>query len=100
MAPSIVDEDPAHHLRGDREKVRAIVPLNISLVDQTNECFVDKSRSLESVTSTLAVHVVMGQPVQLAIDHRRQVIKSCLVSVAPVQKQLSDVQLFAVVHQV
>ena len=70
MAASIVDQDPAHHLSGDSEEMRAVVPLNISLIDKTDERFVHQRGRLECVACALAVHVVMGQPVKLAVNQR------------------------------
>ena len=98
MAASIVDQNAPHHLCSDREKVRAVIPLNISLIDETDKCFVDQRRGLQRMAPALAVHIVMGQTMQLAVNQRRQMVESCLVSGAPIQKQLGDVQLFAVVH--
>ena len=91
MAASMVDQDSPHHLGSYCKEVGAIVPLNISLIDESKECFVDQRRSLESVSDTLAIHMVMCETVQLAINERSYLFKSCKVSFAPINKKLGYV---------
>lgn len=49
-----------------------------------------EGRGLQCVARTLVTHVPMGEPAQFLIDERRQLLQSCLVSVAPRQKELRD----------
>src|SRR5688572_18177219 len=98
VAASIVDKDAAHHLRRDGEEVRAVIPFHIPLIDKSQERLVDEGRSLKRVAGPLTVHIVMGQTVELTVDERRHALESGMISIAPIQKQLSYLQLCAVVH--
>ena len=50
----------------------------------------DQCGCLQSVTGTLAAHVVMGEAVQLVIDKRRQSCQCRLVAVTPRHQKLRD----------
>ena len=40
---SMINENSAHHLRGYTEKMRAVLPMHIPLVDQSKKGFINKS---------------------------------------------------------
>jgi hypothetical protein len=86
----MIDEHAAHQMRGDADEVRAILPGHASGVDQPNERFVDQRRRLQSVTSTLAIHVRASESSQLCLDKRQQALECALVAFAPRPEQLSD----------
>jgi hypothetical protein len=47
--PGVVDQDPAHHRRGDGEEVLAVLPSDLILVDQPQVSLVHQGRGLERV---------------------------------------------------
>ena len=49
----VVDEDASHQLRGDAEKMRAVLPAYVTLIDQLHERFVDERGRLERVLRPL-----------------------------------------------
>ena len=80
--------------------MRAIGPVNVSLVYETDVSFVDERGSLKSVTFSFAAHVTACEPVQFVIDQRIQLIQGGLVSIAPLSEQLGDVVLLCYARQV
>ena len=68
--------------------MRAIGPVNVSLVYETDVSFVDERGSLKSVTFSFAAHVTACEPVQFVIDQRIQLIQGGLVSIAPLSEKL------------
>ena len=57
MAARVVNEDAAHGLRRDPEEVRAVLPLDLALVDELEVRLVDEGRGLEGVVGALAPQV-------------------------------------------
>ena len=45
----VIDQNAPHRLRGDAEKVRAILPAHVALIDQLDERFVDERGRLQCV---------------------------------------------------
>ncbi len=70
--------------------MRAIFPVQISLVNQPHVGLVDQRRSLERVVRTLQSHVPVGQPVKFLMDERRQSVERRFVSIAPIHEQLGN----------
>jgi hypothetical protein len=67
----VINQDVAHQLCGESEELSAILPVQITLIDEAEIGFVDDSRSLQGVIRALSAHVVMSQTVQLLIDQWR-----------------------------
>jgi len=84
----MVDQDPAHGLRRDPEEVRAALPSNRPLIDELEKGLVDEGGGLQRVIDPLASHVACGQPPQLGVDDRKQLIARFVAPVAPLLKQL------------
>src|SRR2546430_10091258 len=83
MRPREIHQNPPHQLGRDAEKVRAVLPTHILPVNQPDVSLIDQCGCLQSVTGTLAAHVVMGEAVQLVIDKRRPSCQWRLVSLTP-----------------
>ena len=65
----VIDEDPPHHHGSQRHELRAIRPVDPTLIDQAHECFMDERGGLEGVIGALATHVARGEPPKLAIHN-------------------------------
>ena len=78
-----VHENPPHHLRGDAEEVRAVLPTRRLPVDEAQVGFVNQGGGLEEVVVALAAHVTAREPVQLGLDERGQAFERLLVAVTP-----------------
>src|SRR2546430_12758309 len=90
MRPREIHQNPPHQLGRDAEKVRAVLPTHILPVNQADVSLIDQCGCLQSVTGTLAAHVVMGEAVQLVIDKRGQSCHCRLVAVTPRHPKLRD----------
>jgi hypothetical protein len=93
VTPRVIDQNAPHDLRGDREKVRTIGPVDVPLIDQANVGFVDEGGGLECVTSSLPAHVAAREAMQFFIDQRVQLVECRLIPVAPLSEQLGDLML-------
>lgn len=49
MPPDVVNEDAAHQTRGDREKVRAVLPVDLALIDQFEVGLIDQHRRVQRI---------------------------------------------------
>ncbi len=86
LPPSrMVHQDAPHQLARQGKEVGAILPMHMSLINQSQVSFVDQSRSLQGVTTILPPHVMVSKPVQFFINEVRQLVERSLVSTTPVQ---------------
>ena len=58
----VIHENAAHRLGGDPKKVCSILPPDIALLDEPEECLVDECSRLERVIGTLAPQVSRSLP--------------------------------------
>src|SRR5262245_42309327 len=70
--PAVVDEEPPHRLRAERQSVGPILPVDGAVVLQPHPGFVHKSRRLKRVVPALPSQIAVGHPAQLAVDEREQ----------------------------
>src|SRR5262249_24581897 len=87
-APRVVDEDAAHRLRRDAQEVRAPLeaPLGV-LVDEPEVGLVDQRRRLERVVGRLPAHHPRGDPVELVVDDREQLVAGSRVARAQAREE-------------
>ena len=84
--PGIVDQDAAHQARCDGEEVRAVLPVDLALVDEFQIGLVDQSRGLQCAIAPFTGHVARGDHVQLVVHQRHQAIEGIAVAALPVLK--------------
>jgi hypothetical protein len=89
----MIDEDATHRLCGDPEEMRAVLPLDPTLIDETQVGFVDERRDLQGVCAILATHRPRGLPVQLVVNTTQQTLADLFVPIPPREEQLGDVAL-------
>jgi hypothetical protein len=63
--------------------VRAVLPLNAALVDESEVGFVDEGRRLERVVDTLGSKVAIRHPLELSVDGVDELVERLLVPIAP-----------------
>ena len=80
-AAGLVDEHAAHLAGGDDIKVAPGIPIDVG-VDQPQIGLVHQLGGLEGAAAFIA-QVGAGQPVQVVIDQRRQLIERVAVAFAP-----------------
>lgn len=64
----VIDEDAANRSRGDREELSAVLPRDLTLADETNECFVYELGGLKCVAVTFAAHRNLGDAMKIGED--------------------------------
>src|SRR5262249_9465371 len=64
----VINQNLSHHPRRYGEEMRAVLPLHIPAINQMQVRFVDQRRGLQRVASAFALHITLGQMMQLAID--------------------------------
>ena len=85
-----IHKDAPHQASGHRQKVCAVLPVDVLDVDQPQVGLVDKCGGLEAVPSTFSCHAPLGDAVQLSFDQGNQPFERTLVALAPRQQQPRD----------
>src|SRR6185295_11464626 len=93
-----IDQDAPHHLSRDGEEVSPAPPIHLPLIDQAQEGFMDEVVRLESVALALAVEVAPGQPAQLAIDQRHELLQRAVVARSPGGEESSHALRVGLAH--
>ncbi len=86
----MVDQDPPHRLRGDREEVPAVLPLDSGLVDQPEVGLVDERGRLQRLVRPFAAELAPGDRAQLAVDPRHQALGRAVLAARPGLEQCGD----------
>jgi hypothetical protein len=63
--------------------MRAILPLHLSGIHQSQEALVDQGGGLERVITTLVLHVSARHPTELRVHERSQFRERGIVALAP-----------------
>ena len=87
MTTRVVDEDPAHDLRGHAEEVRPILPVDLPLINQSQIHLVNERRRLQAVAGSLAPQLARGDPAELRVDERQQLIERAPVTATPISEE-------------
>ena len=87
----MIDQDHAHDLRGEGEKVRAIGPIGRTLVAETKIQLADQTGGLQSMAGMLALQAAMSDAAQIGIYQRQQLLKRFRLAGLPFLQQPSDV---------
>jgi hypothetical protein len=87
----VADEYPAHHLRGEREEVSAVLPFNPLNIDQAEKSFVDQRRGLEGMPLSFVHHAPLGDSLEFGVENRSQLFEGVPVAGAPGTQQPRDV---------
>lgn len=70
--------------------MRAILPLNLSCINQAQVALVDQARCLQRMVAALTSHVATRQLAQFGVYERRQCGECRFIALAPCPKQLRD----------
>ena len=85
-----IHKDSPHGLAGDREEVRAILPVDRGAICEMQPGFVDERGGLHGVARFFAPHVASGNAPQFVIDQGSQAVEGCFVPLAPRPKEARD----------
>jgi len=91
--PRLIHEDLPHQVRGDPEEVRPALPIRHVLRHQAQVRFVHQRRGRCRRRGAFVPKAVIGQTAQFPVDERDEKIERFLVSVLPVEEQLSNAPL-------
>ena len=78
VAARVVDEDAAHRLSGDGEKMGAVLPVHALVIGQAHIGVVDQGPGLQAVAGSLGINVVVCEAPQLGGHDRRQLSERAL----------------------
>src|SRR5580698_8826180 len=90
MAAGVINENPAHELCGNGEKMRPIFPTHAFVVDQPKIGLVDESSGLQAVPRLLAPQVVTSEAAEFVVNNGRKLIEGVLVAGAPSLEQSAN----------
>ena len=90
MSSRVIDQDPAHHLRRNAVEVRAILPDDALLPDQSQIRLVDECRRLKGVVRPFAAEIGSRAPPELLVDQGHQFLACLEVAFAPRPQQAAD----------
>jgi hypothetical protein len=91
VTPRVIDEDSAHHLCRHAEKMRAIVPVDVPLIDETQIHLMDERSRLQGMTGPFAAKLTRGDAAQLGVDERKQLMECFGIAATPVAEKRGDV---------
>jgi hypothetical protein len=63
----VIDQNPPHHACGDRQKLRAITPVNIALLAEPEISFVNQGRRLQGVAGPFLPEATAGDGAEFII---------------------------------
>jgi hypothetical protein len=92
----MVDEDAAHHLRGDGEELCAALPADLVLIVDPQPSFMHERSRLQSVPLSFATQRASRLPAKLLVDDSRELLGCFFVTRSPRSQELGDF----VVHSV
>ena len=99
LAPGVVDEDSSHRIRGCLVKVRARLPVpHRNVAAQAHPGLVHQGRGLERVVEALAIHAILGDATQLAVDDVGQLSLGPVLTAGHLAEQTRDVKGLFGVH--
>ena len=78
-------------LRGDPKEMRAILPVDLPLIDEPDVHLVHKGRRLQGVVGPLVPKLAGRNASELRIDEWQQLVERSPVAATPVAEQCRDV---------
>jgi hypothetical protein len=90
----MIDQDLAHHLRGNRQKMHPIALIGLFLLDQPGVGFVDQGRGLKRMAGPFAAQMAVSDFTQFGLDQRNQIVQGGLVAVREGVEQHGDGTVF------
>lgn len=91
VTPRMIHEDSPHDLRGHAEKVGAVLPVDLALIDEAQVDLMHQRRRLQSMAGALVAKLACGNTPQLGVDQRKQLIERIWIAATPVAEKRSDV---------
>ena len=86
--PSAIDKNPTHHLRSDREELRAALPRHARLAVQPHPRLVHERRCLERLTLAFTAQRAARLSPQIVVDESRERLTRLRITRAPPLQEL------------
>ena len=86
----MVDENAAHDLGCESEKMRPILPPDLAIAEQADEGFVRQRGGLEGVIGALVPELMAREAAKLAVDNGNEVFEGLVASAFPGMKKLGN----------
>lgn len=86
----VIDEDLAHELGGDAEKVGAIAIVGLILADHARVDLVDEGGGLECMAGAFATKLAVGEAAQLIVNEGDQLVERGLLTVGELVQETRD----------
>src|SRR5438128_3531374 len=98
-AARMINQDIANQMGGQSEELRAMLPVDALLLDQSQIDFVDNDRRLQRDIRRLAAQVAFGESAKLIINQRHQLIARQIITITPFQEKFADCVVFLYIAQ-
>jgi hypothetical protein len=85
----MIDEHAPHRFGGDGEKLCAVTPVGLSLIDQAKIGLVHETRRLKRVVGSFAAQIALGLAAQFFVDKGDEAIKGGRIASTPGLKERS-----------
>src|SRR5262245_7142391 len=85
----MIHQDATNDLRCHSKEVRAILPLDASLIDEAEIGVMHESGGLQRMSAILVTHIAASDAVKFVVDERHQLIACCRVALAPIDQEAS-----------
>jgi hypothetical protein len=86
----VVNQDLPHGGRGHTEEMSPILPCGSRLVSQPKVRLVDQRGRIEGLVTSPPVPLSAGEPVQLVVDQREELVESAPVPCSQLLEQNTD----------
>jgi hypothetical protein len=86
----MVDQNMPHELRREAEELSAVLPLRLTLANETKVGFINQGGALKCVVGAFAPKMTPRQAAQFVVNQRNQSLSRALISLAPIQEKLAD----------
>jgi hypothetical protein len=98
LLPRVVDENAAHHVGGNGEKVLPALPGPFLLSQEAQAHFVDERSRLQGMTRGFAPHLMPRDATQVDVQPRDHLVKCVVIAVAPPLEQRGDGVALVIAH--
>ena len=90
MPAGVVDQDATHDQRRGAKKMRSILPVDLTLIDEPEIRLVNQRGRLERVVDPFFPKLARGDAAHLRVDERQQLVKRTAVAATPVREERRD----------
>ena len=91
--PRVIDQDPPHRLRGDRQEIVAVRRGQLTLVQEPEVHLVNERRGRERVIGRFPTELPTGDLTQLVVDERYEPLEGFTIARAPARKPFGDLSI-------